>query len=589
MPAGSRFVEFRLDPASRVKVDFAVKEWLGWWFLALVPRLLYNLQLFFSDPLYHIPTGDAITYVNHGLAFKSGIWLIHSDVFHKSPFYTYFLGGVFWLFGRDFTAVRIIQAALDAASCVLLFQISLRLYHNYRVGLITFILACFYAPLLVYTGQLLPTTWAVFFELLLLWKLTGAALKESPPRRFPIFYLGILLGLLVIARANFLLALPLLAWWLVFKTAGPDGFKPRLIRGTVFLLGLFLVILPVTVRNYYVSGDYVLINDLGGINFFIGNDPGYPPYIGGWLPSPTWNRIYNTPFKLGIAKASRRTSFYYRAALKSFWKYPLAHVRRLLEKIRLFFSSYEIANNCNLHRLRKHSSLLRFLSPQVGFFYFPYGLVVSLFFIGCFYYREKETVPLYLLWTAGFLTCVLFFNTSRYRLPGAVLMLLPAAASLKALKLKRGFVIILIGAAILFNLTPPKDLHPYPEDHYLATDKLAQHQYPEALNRFLRNLDRHPDKIRGYQSLGEFYLSRNNLRKAEEIFRKIPEKTDNPDWLFFSYVALATIYKRQGRIKPGLYKKIVELNPDQAFYKGQPYFQMGSGRPSIAYFIRNIN
>ena len=39
-----------------------------------------------------------------------------------------------------------------------------------------------------------------------------------------------------------------------------------------FLLGAVLVIAPVTLRNYTIGGDFVLISYNGGVNFYLGNN-----------------------------------------------------------------------------------------------------------------------------------------------------------------------------------------------------------------------------------------------------------------------------------------------------------------------------
>ena len=101
--------------------------------VALAVRLLHIWQLR-PRPFFDTLLGDANGYDQWAQRLAAGDW-IGSDVFYQAPLYPYFLGVVYAVFGRDLLIVRIIQALIGSASCVLLGLAGGALFSK-RVGLI---------------------------------------------------------------------------------------------------------------------------------------------------------------------------------------------------------------------------------------------------------------------------------------------------------------------------------------------------------------------------------------------------------------------------------------------------------------------
>ena len=88
-------------------------------------------------------------------------------------------------------------------------------------------------------------------------------------------------------RGNFLVVATVFAIWFFFFPI----YKSLRWRNTIaFFLGTLVFIAPCTIRNYYVSGELVLVNSAAGINFFIGNNP----ISDGYNIAPSYIRL--TPF-----------------------------------------------------------------------------------------------------------------------------------------------------------------------------------------------------------------------------------------------------------------------------------------------------
>src|SRR5215204_4285802 len=119
--------------------------------IAFAVRLIHIWQLK-GSPFFDTLLGDANGYDLWAQRLAAGDW-IGSDVFYQAPLYPYFLGVVYAVFGRDLLAVRIIQAAIGSASCVLLGLACARLFSK-RVGLIAGLVLALWAPAIFFDSLL---------------------------------------------------------------------------------------------------------------------------------------------------------------------------------------------------------------------------------------------------------------------------------------------------------------------------------------------------------------------------------------------------------------------------------------------------
>jgi hypothetical protein len=94
--------------------------------------------------------------------------------------------------------------------------------------------------------------------------LVGLARRNRPPRFWMLLLSGGLLGLTAISRSQFLLCVPfaLLVLWLAWRR--PGGGWSALLGTVLVAIGLTLAVLPVTARNWIVSGQFVPISSSGG-------------------------------------------------------------------------------------------------------------------------------------------------------------------------------------------------------------------------------------------------------------------------------------------------------------------------------------
>ncbi|MFC1706440.1 glycosyltransferase family 39 protein, partial [Planctomycetota bacterium] len=237
---------------------------------ALAVRLLY-LCFLSQSPLFDSPTMDPAIHDDwaYGLAGRGPG---PSDAAYlRAPLYPYFLSLFYRLFDRSFSTyvlMRIGQHLLGAVSCALIYLLALRL-HGRREAMVASAIAILYWPFVYFEGELLIP--ALLIPLILAgFVVVLAALRKGEPLLF--FAGGVFFGLAAITRPNILLYFPILAVYVFARRAGVLNRNAGLRDSGLLALGIMGCILPVTVRNYVVGDDLVLISSQAGVNFYIGNN-----------------------------------------------------------------------------------------------------------------------------------------------------------------------------------------------------------------------------------------------------------------------------------------------------------------------------
>lgn len=423
--------------------------------LALFLRLAPLLEL--SDlPTFRRLVMDAARYDELARDILAGDWM-PAEPFYQAPLYPYFLACVYAVFGVTYTAVRVVQAVLGAATVALLALGTGRVFGR-SAGLATGLLATFYGPLVLYTGLVLKPTLGIFFLTLLVVLLLevvrrdekGASVDEREwlpvPWGLPLLA-GFALGGAALLRGNHLLLLPVLAGWLLVRRwkhlrelgrAALDGRSVAL-----FALGALLPLLPAAWANHQAGGGWQLTSGQGGMSFYIGNVPGssgvYQPLSRGghqperqradaqklaarWLEEREGRAV--APEELTPGEVSR---VLWRAAWHQIGEAPTDWLGLLVRKTWWFWNAYEVPDAEGLVVYWQLSAFLG-LAP-VGF-----GWLVPLALLGLIpaWRRSPRAAGLLLAGTAAvFASVVLFFVFGRYRLP-VVIFLLPLAGTAAA-------------------------------------------------------------------------------------------------------------------------------------------------------------
>jgi Tfp pilus assembly protein PilF len=382
---------------------------------ALAVRLLH-VAVLHGGPLFRYLLIDSAFYDGVGRALAAGAGFPPGPFF-MNVLYGAFLGAMYSLFGSGEggrLAVLLLQSGLGALSCVLLVRLGEEVGRP-GDGRVAGALLAVFGPAIFYDAALLTPSLLLFLTLAA--TLVAARLLASP-RPLPAAALGLLVGLLVLGRANHLLLLLGLVLLLVRRG------RPGLVAAGVTTAVALLLVAPVTVRNARESGELVLVTANGGMALWAGNHPGATGIYSepGFLSNPVPEReaedyrieaSRRAGRELTLAESSR---WWQRATVSRWVSEPLATARLMLEKLRFWFHATESQTNLSYYLALDFSPVLWFLRINLGWV-LPFAIVGLA--------RDARRLPVVALPIAvSLVTCLLFYVSSEYRHPVVPMLLL---------------------------------------------------------------------------------------------------------------------------------------------------------------------
>ena len=460
--------------------------------LAATVRVIY-LVAYSGSPVWDQLTVDN-WYHHHWAQSLAGGNLPGGDTYFRAPFYVYCLGFLYWLFGDSLWVGRLFGLAIGLGSVTATYYIAARLSGR-TTAIAAGLLHALY-PMAIYfeSELLLDPLYTLLLEgavlLLLVWR--------DKDRLSYVFLASLCLGVASITRPVALALLPLfLLWPMVTGVVRPNRRRLQWRPVVLVILGVFLPIAPITVRNYVVARDPVLISSQGGINLYLGNNDAADG-MSAVMPEPfghNWQMRqvrFVAESELGRAlKPGEVSSFWRDRALAWILDNPAKFAGLTLKKVALEFSNREVSNNRALDPHFASFAVLKY--NPVGF-----GLILGLAWLGTvFLWRNRQGSRL----LAGVIlvqvaVIALFFFNSRFRLPEMPFYFALAGGGIAWL-LERWRKptprnLALLGSAVLIGLAS-----------YLSPVGITDEQSPQAL-----------------ASRGLFLMQRDDLADARSYFER---------------------------------------------------------------------
>jgi tetratricopeptide (TPR) repeat protein len=548
---------------------------IGIFILAYLVRFVYVLQIESSLPFFYAPIMDELYHDTWAQRIAAGEWL-GSEPFFRAPLYVYLLALTYKIFGHSLFLPRLFQIIMGSLSCVLIFFIAKRLF-NRTVGIISGVIAALYAMLVFYDAQLLITSLIVFLDLALIALLLRAGEKPKPLNWF---VCGVILGLSAIARPNILVFAPFILLWMLPQFKKRLQAKAIVGRWLILCCGALLVIAPVTLRNYLVSKDFVLIAWNGGYNFYLGNNPD----ASGWSATApqidqTWWGGYRDAIRLAEEetetelKPSQISDFWYKKGAGFILSQPAGWLELMGRKTLYFWKGYEIGNNQDIYAYKNFSSLF---NPLLGKFviYFPFGLVGTLSILGLLVclkdFRRYRLLYLFILSYSA--SVIAFFVCSRYRMPILPFLIMFSSFSIwwlfQKVRTKKIYPTLLFlgGAAILlmiFNTRLESMAGPqaYANHYVLGLSYQNLGKLDLAIQEYHKSLKHRPNFAPSRNNLGNVY---SQLGKTDLAIEAYNQAILSDSSYKKSYYNLAILYHKKGDLDQAIefYRKAVKLNAD---------------------------
>jgi len=364
----------------------------------------------------------------HGFTFASNWWpatAAGAPTAHWSYLYVLYLMGVYFVFGSNPLAARIIQAILAGILQPLLTWRITRRVLGERAATVAALLISVYGYFVYYAGALVTET---FYIVAILWIVDmatalGSARAARSGQNRTWVWLGIASGTAILLRQVVIFAVPVVLIWVLWRVFGREkslpgfGFIRLFARAAIPVLIVAGFILPWTIRNYDAFGRFVLLNTNAGFAFFWGNHPlhktNFIPIIGGG--SQYGALIPDELRNLNEAELDRRLL---QRGLRFVVDEPSRFAWLSLSRSKEYFKFWPTRTSGPI------SNLVRVFSFGVYLPLFIAGLVVAAF---RFRTRGEQDTPalLLMLLLAGLYTGIhlLTWTLVRYRLPVDALMM----------------------------------------------------------------------------------------------------------------------------------------------------------------------
>ena len=560
-------------------------------------RLVYLFQIE-TVPFFYQLVSDGRSYDEWALRIAGGDWL-GQEVFYQAPLYPYFLGVLYFVFGRDLWWIRVIQVVLGAASCSLLYFAG-KTFFSRQIGVAAGVVLSLYAPAIFFDALIQKSVLDLFLISLLLFVL-GSSQSRLTWRSW--VAVGILLGLLALSRENALIWLVVVPLWIWIFFA-ENRFQTRLGWIVLFFTGVMVVLFPVGLRNLAVGGQFTLTTSQLGPNFFIGNNPAADGTYMALRPGhgdPKFERQDATEIAeqaLGRRLSPGEVSGYWLArSLEYIRTQPLDWVRLMGRKSLLLWNVRELEDAEDFYLYQKWSSLLGVLGWVSHF-----GLLAPLAAMGCVltWRRWRRLWLLYLLFGTLAFSVALFYVFGRYRLPVVPFLTLFAGAGLiEALRLYRermlrqgilcALVLVLAGILVYWPIVGTAG--PTATGYYnLGNALLKQARIDEAIESYQRALELEPTYSVAYYALGNTFAKQGKFEEARRHLEKAI--TLNPD-LAEAHSNLGQVLFRQGELENAIqrFRKALELSPTSAeihFNLGNALINQGRLEEAVKHFQEAI-
>ncbi len=506
---------------------------------ALTIRLLYLRDLA-GFPLFDfIPTSvDHFNFDRGALNFARGDWLASAPNITYSPLYKYFIGFLYWIFGRNFYWVYGIQFLMGSVAAVMVFWIGKRLFGPVA-GLFAFIFFGFYGAEIIYEGVLLRAAFiafwgiAAFYFLLWLESRPGPTLLVAATLALSLFFQG---------RPNTLLVLPFVCVFLSRQVFNQKTMGPVWRSWTIFWATLLVSFIPLLIQCYVANGRFVFFDASGPHTFISGNLTGYS----------------GVGFQHELVEAYQRKNVLGYASnilylLNQIAGDPVGFVLLYLRKLFFFFNEFEAPTNISIYLYGEHTSLSTFMLNR-------FSIVAALALVGlaAAIKNGKRIFLLYGFMLAMTFSVVLFLNESRYRVPAAPWYALMAG----------------YGASCLVQWVAQRKLKSAAAGILTFFILLYAFQETSGLVRVRAN---------DYGNLGAAYMHRNEEAKALEAFETARNLEPGSPYV---RINLGNIYARRGQMENAgrEFSEALKINPtlwEGWFNLGLAYLKIGLYQPAL--------
>jgi Tfp pilus assembly protein PilF len=525
---------------------------------ALVVRVGYVLAQPAGDPAFALPILDGAYYLAWagGLASGSGG---PPGAFYLAPLYPYLLAAFLRAFGENFTLLYLLQHLLMLGAAAAL-AVAARRAAGDEAGLAAAALFLLYHPSCFFASRPMGESVALLL-------IATAATAVGGESRADAGWGGLAAGAAALARPNFLLAA---VFWVAAELR-----RRRAARVALLLGGIALAIAPVALRNLSASGHLVLVSSNGGMTLYHGNGPGA---LGTYTPAQGFSGELSSQRDEATRRASALAGrdfdpveadrWWGRQAVGTRLHDPVGTVllfgRRLLLSLDNYEHSVDYAPELDADPWSRAAPV-------------PFAAILGLAAVGAVLAGTKGTggPPVWGAIAAAAATPLLFYVSSRYRLPLAALLCVPAGVGFVALfdrparRPRRRLLTAIVGGGLLAAVSlsvPFANLRTVEEAAALANRAGSYKRAGDlkaAEREVRRALEIDPKSQVAWLNLGIILEAERRIKEAKESYREAL-RLDPTSTAAAENLAGVLILHGEAKEAVGVLRRALEADPSAA-------------------------
>jgi len=309
-----------------------------------------------------------------------------------------YLGAIYLVFGYVPIIARLITAVLSTWIVIVLYLLARDVFTR-NVAIVTAFIAAIYAYLIFY-GVTLVTETPFILAILTVLYLTYEIIDK--PALWKWIALGIGLAICVLFRMAVVFLVPFLLGWIYFRHPQRKVFL--LIPITIIILA----VVPFTIRNYNLWGQFLLLESQLGHVFWNGN---HPESLGNFHPY----RVFDIPAEvLASQNDAQITNQLLVMGINNVLNDPILFLSLTITRLREFFKFWPTSDSTSL------ANLLRVTS---------FGIMWPFAVAGIWLSRAhwRKLLPLYLFMVIHTSIYAVSWTMIRYRLPLDAILIIFAA------------------------------------------------------------------------------------------------------------------------------------------------------------------
>ena len=505
----------------KVFMENKVKVLIFIFLLAIIARFIYLSEIK-STFLFEHPIVDSGTFEMIGSSIASGT--INNDSgtpFNRIPLYYNFIAAIYRVVGRNMYAVRLVQSLIGALNCCMIFLIGARVFRR-EVGIIAGVIMALYWPLIAFEAKFLPVNLAIFFSILS--ALSFYWFMDKRKLCF-LFAGGVSIALASIARANMLILVPVLTIWVfVYLKEKNTLINMNMVKGVlVFVLGVFLVIIPPVLKDYKSTKELMPVQNNYAIGVYFGLDLEHIKV----KPGSSWKSLMMELLDEDLVHARDRVPYWFKRSVDLISRDPARYIIEFGKKIYILCNYYEFSPRESINFFRQES---RFLSLPL----FNFGYIFAFAILGMLEAgrkRLKDTSIIYLFAISYAVSVLPFMPLARYRLPIVPFFIIFAAYGIFLIfdlvrqKKNKEFItyaIFLLQLLILTNTNPMRSyLASFSRPNYHSALMYLRIDDPaNAIVQLKKAISKHPKDPDIYEALGDAYFKSGKPKSAKAAYLK---------------------------------------------------------------------